>query len=114
MYVSTIQNPKCFFQSLPYPASIYNGTEICSKENDIIFQFTLNNANYSGASLFFCNKCLTYILSIKNASDFLIYPYYPKNYCFPPDTTISNFQMELIYSVLTITPGYSVELAVLD
>ena len=45
-----IQN--VFFQSLPYPASIYNGTEICSKENDIIFQFTLNNANYSGASLF--------------------------------------------------------------
>ena len=55
VYVSTIPDPKCFFQSLPHPASTHNITDdtgICSKENDYAIQFSLNSANYSGDSLF--------------------------------------------------------------
>ena len=47
--------PECFFQSLPYPGSMYNMTNDtgkCSKLDEFQFQFILNSANYSGISLF--------------------------------------------------------------
>ena len=53
-------------------------------------------------------------LTIKNTSGYLIYPQCPLDYCHLPDFTIEIFQMELMLSVLTIAPGYSVELAALD
>jgi predicted outer membrane repeat protein len=63
VYVVTIQDPvdlsECFFQSQPHSTSTYNSTIdtglgmcMCSKENDPAFKFSLNSANYSGASLF--------------------------------------------------------------
>ena len=56
--VSTIQDPasdlECFFQSLSHSYNITTdtGPGRCSKENDLAFKFSLNRANYSGASLF--------------------------------------------------------------
>ena len=49
--------PECFFQPLriPHPVSTYNisnDIKRCSKQDEFPFQFSLNNANYSGISLF--------------------------------------------------------------
>ena len=59
VYVFTLQEPvqECFFQSLPHSTLTYNVTidtdpGKCSKKNDSVFKFSLNRANYSGASLF--------------------------------------------------------------
>jgi predicted outer membrane repeat protein len=62
VYVFTRQYslPECFFQSRPHSTStIDTGPGTCSKENDPAFKFSLNRANYSGASLFKekFNKC---------------------------------------------------------
>jgi predicted outer membrane repeat protein len=59
VYVLTRQYSlsECFFQSQPHSTSTNNitidtGTGICNKENDPVIKFSLNRANYSGASLF--------------------------------------------------------------
>ena len=53
--------------------------------------------------------------SVKNTSDYLIYPYCPIDYCLPPDAGIEmTFQMELMLSMLAIVLAYSVKPAALD
>ena len=55
VYVPTLKNslPECFFQSLTRSTPTYNtGSGTCSKENNSALKFSLNRANYLGASIF--------------------------------------------------------------
>ena len=84
---------------------------------DCVCDVTINNCNYTRETII--NKGATAYLTVKNISDYLIYPYCPMDYCFPPDTTVEInikliLKMELMYSVLTVTLEYCVELAALD